>query len=109
VLTQMPRTKIGSQHFITQQHMGRLECVRLLVDRGADVNYIQEETQSSALQCALTSQHFAVAEFLFEQNAAMGSITEEEKCSALYYAVLKCENDLVKMLLPLVDDLDRVP
>jgi ankyrin repeat protein len=23
---------------------GRLECVRLLVDRGADVNYIQEET-----------------------------------------------------------------
>ncbi len=80
---------------------GHLEVVRLLVDRGADINARNRFFQASALSMALEGGHLPVARFLLERGA-------DDRPSALAAAVEGDDLELARLALagPGVEPLD---
>ncbi|HRJ90513.1 MAG TPA: ankyrin repeat domain-containing protein [Pyrinomonadaceae bacterium] len=73
---------------------GKTEVVRLLIERGADVNRTRSFGQT-ALKAAVIGQHPKTTEALIEKGA---DVCEKTEGSALQYAVEVENGDLIAIL-----------
>jgi outer membrane protein assembly factor BamB len=82
----------GNTALLFASEKGHLDVVRLLVERGADVNVRERFFGSTPLTAALQGKHLAVASFLLEKGA-------KDAASALAEAVEQANVELAKAAL----------
>lgn len=83
---------------------GSVECVRLLLDRGAEVNALCEGNRTNALFEARNRQ---VLDVLVEHGARLDLVSSKERVP-LDYAIQACRADVVSRLIELGADVNFV-
>ncbi|MFN4199490.1 MAG: ankyrin repeat domain-containing protein [Flavobacterium sp.] len=89
-------SKEGFSPLILASYTGSLELVRLLVTKGAAVNY--NSSMGTALMAAIVKNHVTVVQFLLEKGADV-NIWDERGTTPLIYAVQFKNKEVIKLLL----------
>ena len=90
---------VGFTPLMNLAERGKLEAVRLLLDRGADVNHVTEEpSMTTALNVAASSGQLDVVRLLLDRGATVDH-PEEEGWTALRLASQNRHADVVRLLL----------
>ena len=77
---------------------GRIDIVRLLLDRGALSSYPKEAKRSSTLYCAVCGCHKGIVQLLLDQGADVNDRVDEED-SPLYKAAKNGSCEIIDLLL----------
>jgi ankyrin repeat protein len=76
-----------------------LELIKLLIEKGADVNFITTYGNKSLLCLAIEESNNELGKLLIEKGADVNSITTYGNKSLLYLAIEKSNNELGKLLI----------
>ena len=79
-------------------YQGNLECVKLLIESGANMNH-KCKKGSTPLYLAAQKQHYGVVEYLVSINGVIDYMEELEDNNALIYGIQKNDIELVQILL----------
>ncbi|KAJ8960311.1 hypothetical protein NQ318_004037 [Aromia moschata] len=79
-------------------YAGRHDCLKLLVERGADVNVWDERKQVTPLHCAAATGHLSCLRLLVKHGADVNAGLKNNR-SPLHYAVQSLAVDCVRELL----------
>jgi len=80
-------------------HKGRIEVVKYLISRGADVNFAAPETGFTALTGAIAGGHADVVRVLLAAGANVNHRYEENRFSPLIEAAGDNEPEIIELLL----------
>jgi ankyrin repeat protein len=78
---------------------GYVECVRLLLQAGADPNQATAEKTPLQIACAKRKDSFAIVELLLKCGAHISPPQDSSRLTPLQLAVEQCQTDVVRLLL----------
>lgn len=85
---------------------GNIEIAKLLIDKGADVNFLSYPYKSSPLHDACKNSHTELVNFLLENGANIDSYDDINHYSPICYAIRNGHTEIVKLILDKIETYD---
>lgn len=88
----------GSTPLGNATYYGRTEMVKLLIERGADVN-LADEFGQTPLSCACSGGELEIVKILLDNNAEINTVRPDHRLTPLHLACSGGHAEIVKLLL----------